>query len=48
MCNNFIIFKCFKIRYFIINICMVKFDDLNCLRVRDKLLDYIYEVCFCL
>lgn len=27
---------------------MVKFDDLNCLRARDKLLDYIYEVCFCL
>lgn len=48
ICYNFNIFKCFKIRYFIINICMVKFDDLNCLRARDKLLDYIYEVCFCL
>lgn len=48
ICYNFNIFKCFKIRYFIINICMVKFDDLNCLRARDKPLDYIYEVCFCL
>lgn len=29
---------------------MVKFDDLNCLRARDKRLDYIpvYEVFFCL